>query len=94
MILLSVLVFTLKTGGAKLYFMNKKITLKIFSLILLISLSSGCATWRKLNNTEKGGAIGGGTGLVIGAAVGGPVGCVIGGAAGAFCGAVIGGESR
>lgn len=61
--------------------------------VILVSLSS-CATWRKLDNTEKGGVIGGGSGILVGAAVGGPVGAIVGGAAGAFGGVVIGHEAK
>ena len=66
----------------------------IISLSLLIGSLSGCSTWRKLDNTEKGGVVGGGTGVLIGAAVGGAVGAVVGCAAGAFCGIVAGHEGR
>ena len=66
----------------------------MISLSLILMALSGCSTWRKLNNTEKGGTIGGGAGILVGAAVGGPVGAVVGGAAGAFGGIVIGSESR
>ena len=65
----------------------------LLSLIVLCLLN-GCTTWRKLNNMEKGGVIGAGTGALIGASVGGAVGVVVGGAAGAFGGAVIGNEAR
>jgi outer membrane lipoprotein SlyB len=66
-----------------------------YTIILTLSiLTSSCSTWRKLNNTEKGGTIGGGSGILIGAAVGGPIGAVIGGAAGAFGGAVVGSEAK
>ena len=63
-------------------------------LLVLLGTLSGCSTWRKLNNTEKGGSIGAGSGALVGAAVGGPVGMLVGGAAGAFGGIVIGGEVR
>lgn len=54
---------------------------------------SGCSTWRKLNDTERGAVIGGGSGAVIGNAVtGGVGGTVLGGAAGAAGGALIGNE--
>jgi len=74
--------------------MNLKKKLILVGAVLLLLNLGGCSTWRKLNNTEKGGAIGGGTGALIGAAVGGPVGVVVGGAAGAFGGSIIGGEAR
>ena len=71
---------------------NKLLKSVLFSLLLV--LMSGCSTWRKLNNTEKGGAVGGGSGILIGAAVGGPIGAVVGGAAGAFGGSVVGSEAH
>lgn len=67
---------------------------KLALAFLFIAALSGCATWRKLNHTEKGGTLGGGSGALVGAAVAGPVGVVVGGAAGAFAGAVIGSEAR
>lgn len=51
-----------------------------------------CSTWRKLNNTEKGAIIGGGSGAVVGGAVGGNTGALIGGAGGAVGGGLIGHE--
>jgi uncharacterized protein YceK len=68
--------------------------LQIILAVFIVSALSGCATWRKLNNTEKGATIGAGTGAIIGAAAGGPVGTIVGAAAGAFGGLVIGGEIR
>ncbi len=54
---------------------------------------SGCGTWRKLNNKEKGAVIGGGTGAVVGNIVSpGLGGTVVGGAAGALGGGLIGRE--
>lgn len=56
-------------------------------------ICSSCSTWRKLNDTERGAVIGGGSGALIGNAVtGGVGGTVIGGAAGAAGGALIGNE--
>ena len=64
-----------------------------FVLASLVLLVSGCSTWRKLDNTEQGAVIGGGTGALIGGAVApGVVGPMVGGAAGAVTGGVIGHE--
>lgn len=71
--------------------LNKLLALLLF--VCVISLS-GCATWRKLDKTEKGGVVGAGSGILVGAAVGGPVGAVVGGAAGAFGGIVVGEQVR
>lgn len=54
---------------------------------------AGCNTWEKLDNTEKGAVIGGGSGALIGNAVSpGVGGTVIGGALGAGAGGLIGRE--
>lgn len=63
----------------------------IFMGVILFG-TSACSTWRKLNNTEKGAVIGGGTGAVVGEAVGGGTGALIGGAGGAVGGGLIGHE--
>ncbi len=66
---------------------------KLLLTLILASSLSACSTWRKLNDTERGAVIGGGSGAVIGNAVGGGVGgTLIGGAAGAAGGALIGNE--
>ena len=58
---------------------------------LVIGSLCGCSTWNKLDNTEKGAVIGGGSGALIGgAATRGAGGALIGGAAGAIGGGVIG----
>jgi len=64
---------------------------------MILSVTSGCSTWNKLNTTEKGavtgGAIGSGLGAVVGSQVGAPgAGIAIGGAAGAATGGIIGNE--
>jgi hypothetical protein len=62
-------------------------------LIVLLATLSGCSTWRKLNGTEKGAVIGGGSGAVIGDIVApGVGGAVVGGALGAVGGGLIGHE--
>lgn len=54
---------------------------------------SGCSTWRKLNGTEKGAVIGGGSGVLVGNAVApGVGGTLVGGAVGAVGGGLIGHE--
>ena len=58
--------------------------------ILTFSALPGCSTWDKLDRTEKGAVIGGGSGAVLGSAVGGTTGTVVGGAAGAVGGGLIG----
>ena len=59
---------------------------------MLLSIAS-CSTWRRLDNSERGAVIGGGSGAVVGNAISpGVGGTIIGGAAGAVGGAVIGNE--
>lgn len=59
----------------------------LFSFVICIS---GCSTWNRLTNAEKGAVIGGGSGVAIGSEVGGTPGALIGGAGGAAVGAIIG----
>lgn len=59
----------------------------------LVVMTQGCSTWNKLDDTEKGAVIGGGSGAVIGNAVSpGVGGTVVGGALGAVTGGVVGNE--
>ena len=58
----------------------------------VVVLWSGCSTWRKLDETEKGAIIGTGAGAAIGGASGGSTGVIIGGAAGGLAGGLIGHE--
>ena len=59
----------------------------------LLLTMSGCSTWRKLDNTEKGAVIGTGTGAAVGSAVApGAAGTVVGGAIGGVGGGLIGHE--
>ena len=70
--------------------MNRKIA-AIAPIVIMVL--SGCSTWRKLNDTEKGAVIGGGTGAAVGNLVSpGIGGTVVGGAAGALGGGLIGNE--
>ena len=65
----------------------------VYLLLSLFLLFGGCATWRKLNGTERGAVIGGGTGAIVGNAVApGVGGTVLGGAVGAVAGGAIGHE--
>jgi uncharacterized protein YcfJ len=61
---------------------------------ILMTMLVGCATWNKLDNTEKGAIIGGTSGAVVGNAVGGrgAGGTLLGGAVGAVGGGLIGRE--
>lgn len=74
--------------------MKTRIKMHTSSLIIMLILSfSGCSTWRKLNDTEKGAVIGGGTGAVVGNIISpGVGGTVVGGAVGAVGGGLIGNE--
>ncbi len=64
----------------------------VIGLVVMMVLT-GCSTWRKLNDTEKGAVIGGGTGVAVGNMVSpGLGGTVVGGAAGAVGGGLIGNE--
>ncbi len=72
----------------------KKTKVSLLAFIVAIALLfSGCSTWRKLDGTEKGAVIGGGTGAVVGNIVSpGVGGTVVGGALGAVGGGLIGKE--
>lgn len=63
---------------------------KLITLTLIMLLASSCSTWNKLDKTEKGAVIGGGSGAVLGGATAGTTGSLIGGAVGATAGGVIG----
>lgn len=66
----------------------------VIACLLVISFSSGCSTWRKLDRTEQGAVIGVGSGALIGgAATGNAGGALLGGAAGGVAGGVIGHET-
>jgi len=68
-------------------------SVKILLGALALSCITGCSTWHKLNDTERGAVIGGGTGaLVGGAAADGAGGALVGGAVGAVGGGLIGHE--
>lgn len=63
------------------------------ALVAALIASTGCSTWRKLDNKERGAVIGGGSGALIGNAISpGAGGTILGGAAGAVAGGVVGNE--
>ena len=72
--------------------MNSKCRMSLIILSAAIAMGglSGCATWDKLDRTEKGAVIGAGGGAVLGGVVGGTKGAVIGGVGGGVAGGVIG----
>jgi uncharacterized protein YcfJ len=73
--------------------MTSTIRIIVF-LLFAVSLLSACSTWNKLDRTERGAVIGGGTGVAVGNMVSpGVGGTVIGGALGAVGGGVIGRET-
>ena len=68
-------------------------TYKAVISALLLIVFSGCSTWNRLDNSDKGAVIGGGTGAVVGdAIVPGVGGTLVGGAVGAVGGSLIGRE--
>lgn len=71
-----------------------RFNIKLMIATLAVSLIlSGCSTWNKLNKTEKGAVIGGGTGVAVGNIVApGLGGTVLGGTLGAVGGGLIGNE--
>lgn len=71
--------------------MKNKLNGFILSVLIIASISA-CSTWDRMDRTEKGAVIGGGTGAVIGGAGGGGTGALLGGAAGAVGGGLIGRE--
>jgi len=65
----------------------------VFIALIAITMLSGCSTWNKFNDTEKGAVIGGGSGAVVGNVISpGIGGTVVGGAVGALGGGLIGNE--
>lgn len=66
---------------------NRK-TILFFATLLAVCGVTGCATWDKLDKTERGAVIGTGGGAAVGAAVGGTKGAVLGGVAGGVAGGV------
>ena len=64
---------------------------KVIAISLIAGCLSGCATWDKLDKTEKGAVIGAGSGAVVGGAMTGDAkGALIGGAVGGVGGGLIG----
>ena len=72
--------------------MNSKHRTSLILLAAALAMGglSGCATWDKLDRTEKGAVIGAGSGAVLGGVVGGTKGAVVGGVGGGVVGGVIG----
>lgn len=69
------------------------ITTRVSIALIVCSCCTGCSTWDKLNQTEKGAVIGAGGGAVVGgAATGSATGAAVGGALGGVAGGVIGHE--
>ncbi len=64
------------------------------AVVVVITTLSGCSTWNKLDQKERGAVIGAGSGGVIGGAVtgGSAGGALLGGAVGAVGGGLIGNE--
>ena len=61
--------------------------------LAILNFSTGCSTWDKMNNTEKGAVIGAGSGAaVVGGATGSALGAAVGGAAAGVAGGLIGNE--
>lgn len=67
----------------------KKMKISVFALCGALLLS-GCSTMSNMNNTTKGGVIGGGSGTAAGAIIGGLIGKGKGAAIGAAIGAAVG----
>ena len=68
-------------------------SIKILVAAIALTVVSGCSTWHKLNDTERGAVIGGGTGALVGSAASGSAGgTIVGGAVGAVGGGLIGHE--
>ncbi|MBO4985706.1 MAG: OmpA family protein [Bacteroides sp.] len=66
-------------------------SIKLTSIALAAALLlAGCSTFSNMNNTTKGGIIGGGSGAAAGAAIGGLIGKGKGAAIGAAIGAALG----
>jgi hypothetical protein len=68
------------------------ISIRGLTLCMSVFLCSGCSTWSKLDETERGAIIGTGAGAAIGGVKGGSTGVLIGGAAGGLAGGLIGQE--
>jgi hypothetical protein len=68
---------------------HRKALVLVAALLVTCGLS-GCSTWNKLDNREKGAVMGTGGGAAIGAAAGGTKGAVVGGVLGGVAGGVIG----
>lgn len=68
-----------------------KVMAMLFVPVILVA--SGCSTWRKLDNTERGAVIGTGAGAAVGTVISPTAGgALLGGAAGGLGGGLIGNE--
>lgn len=70
------------------------ISIRGLTLCIYVFLCSGCSTWSKLDETERGAIIGTGAGAAIGGVRGGYTGVLIGGAAGGLIGQELGKRSE
>jgi uncharacterized protein YcfJ len=71
----------------------KTVGFRTLAVVAIFPLLGACSTWDKLNDTERGAVIGGGTGAVVGSAVSdSAAGPLVGGAVGALGGGLIGNE--
>ncbi len=67
-----------------------KLAATVTFAFFLCAILMGCSTWKKLDRTERGALIGGGTGAIVGGAGGSSGGALVGGATGAVAGGLIG----
>jgi outer membrane protein OmpA-like peptidoglycan-associated protein len=66
--------------------MRSRVLSQLLSIVVAVSLVSGCGWWQERSKTTKGGVYGAGAGAAAGAAIGG----ILGGGEGAWKGAAIG----
>lgn len=66
--------------------------IKVLTFAAALTAMTGCSTWDKLNDTEKGAVIGTGSGAAVGGAIGGGTGALIGGVGGGAAGGLIGNQ--
>lgn len=52
----------------------------------LATLTAGCATWDRMDRTEKGTAVGATGGALAGGIIGGPIGAAVGAGVGGYAG--------
>ena len=66
--------------------MNSSQLMRSSVTVLSLAVLASCATWREMDRSEKGTAVGATGGAVVGAAVGGPVGAAVGAGVGGYAG--------